>query len=209
MASLSPTPPHHIVPPTRADARRNFERLVAAADAVYTEQGVDAPLDEIAKRAGVGSGTLYRHFPNREALIGAVVWERIRAVCELGEELAEGSSGLEALRTWLRAMIALTMRRGLAQALLARSQATASELFAAAHHALYESARPLLKRAQAEGEIDAEVELTDLLTFANAIASSVEHSPDPEERAERMLELLFQGVASPPGPAPGRASEHR
>lgn len=192
------TPPTQVVRPTRADARRNFDRLVAAADAVFSEQGVDAPLDDIAKRAGVGSGTLYRHFPSRDALIGAVIWERICALCRRGTELLAAESSASALRTWLRSMIDFTMRRGLAGALMASAWNDTSELFAACHHELEETAALLLERAQRDGSIRPDLSLTDVLTFANAIASGIEHSPDRDDRADRMLRLLLEGLTTSP-----------
>jgi AcrR family transcriptional regulator len=198
MAAVPRTPPNQVVRPSRADARRNFDRLVAAADAVFSEQGVDAPLDDVAKRAGVGSATLYRHFPSRDALIGAVIWERIGALCRQGTELLDVEPSAQALRTWLRAMIDLTMRRGLAAALMASTWNDASELFAACHHALEETAALLLERAQRDGGIRPDLSLSDVLTFANAIASSIEHSPDRDERADRMLRLLLEGLTTDP-----------
>jgi AcrR family transcriptional regulator len=198
---MAPVPhalPKQVVRPSRADARRNFDRLVAAADEVFSEHGVDAPLDDIAKRASVGSGTLYRHFPSRDALIGAVIWERINALCRQGAELLEVEPPARALHTWLRAMIDLTMRRGLAPALMASKWKNASELFAACHHALDETAASLLERAQLDGSVRPDLSLADVLTFANAIASGVEHSPDRDERADRMLRLLLEGLTTNP-----------
>jgi AcrR family transcriptional regulator len=185
--------PNQVVRPSRADARRNFDRLVAAADAVFSEQGVEAPLDDIAKRAGVGSATLYRHFPSRDALVGAVIWERIGALCRQGTELMEVEPD-RALSSWLRAMIDLTMRRGLAAALIASKWNDTSELFEACHHALEKTTALLLERAQRDGSIRADLSLTDVLTFANSIASGIEHSPDRDERADRMLKLLLEGL---------------
>lgn len=198
MAVVPHTPPNQVVRPTRADARRNFDQLVAAADAVFTEQGVDAPLDDIAKRAKVGSATLYRHFPTRDALIGAVIWERFGALSRQGAELLNAECPAAALHAWLRAMIDLTMRRGLASALMASAWNDTSELFAACHHALEETAALLLERAQRDGSIRPDLSLTDMITFANAIASGIEHSPDREERADRMLKLLLEGLAANP-----------
>jgi AcrR family transcriptional regulator len=194
MTEVSYILPSQVARPSRADARRNFDRLVAAADAVFAEQGVDAPIDDIAKRAGVGSATLYRHFPSRDALVGAVIWERIGAVCRQGTELLEVEPPVRALTSWLRAVIDLTMRRGLAAALIASKWNDVSELFDACHHALEETAALLLERAQRDGSIRPDLSLTDVLTFANAIASGVAQSPDRDERADRMLRLLLEGL---------------
>lgn len=194
MAEVSHIPPHQIVRPSRADARRNFDRLVAAADAVFSEQGVEAPLDDIAKRAGLGSATLYRHFPTRDALVGAVIWERIAALCHQGAELLAVDPPAAALCTWLRAVIGLTKRRGLAAALMASKWKDTSELFEACHRALEKTTALLLERAQRDSGIRPDLSVTEVLMFANAIASGVEHSPDPDERADRMLMLLWEGL---------------
>lgn len=188
--------PNQVRRPSRADARRNFDRLVAAADAIFSEQGVDAPLDDIAKRAGVGSATMYRHFPSRDALVGAVIWERIGALCRRGTQLAETEPPARALSSWLRAMIDLTMRRGLAAALIASKWNDTSELFEACHHALEKTTALLLERAQRDGRIRPDLAVTEVLTFANAIASGIAHSPDRNERADRMLRLLLEGLAT-------------
>jgi AcrR family transcriptional regulator len=137
-----PTPPSN-----RADARRNHDRLLDAANEVFDERGVDASLDEIARRAGVGSGTLYRHFPTRDALMSALFWERIETLCAEGDELMAAAEPTEALILWVRKLIGLTMRQGLAQALVARQKEQASALFDACRRALDATGTPLLDRA--------------------------------------------------------------
>ncbi|QFZ24476.1 TetR/AcrR family transcriptional regulator [Saccharothrix syringae] len=184
--------------PTRSDARRNYDRLVEAADLAFTEHGTDASFDEIAKRAGVGSGTLYRHFPTREALMRAVFAERINKVCAQGEELLATDDPLHALTSWLRQLIDLTMRRGLATALVAREKTSTSELFHACHEALRVTARPLLARAQLDGGIRPDLALTDLLLLCHAIASSVERSREGAEQANRLLDLVLEGLRTRP-----------
>ncbi len=88
----------------RADARRSHERLLAAAAAAFAENGADAPLEDIARRAGVGIGTLYRHFPTRLDLQEAVFRTQVSAVCARGEELASSPSPGEAFASWLRVL---------------------------------------------------------------------------------------------------------
>jgi AcrR family transcriptional regulator len=186
-----------MVRPTRADARRNYHALLAAAGAVFTEQGTDASLDVIAKRAGVGSGTLYRHFPTREALMTAVFWERIQELCAEAEKLHDAAVPVDGLTTWLGMLMELTTRRGLAQALIESNEDNASELFHACHEALDTAASPLLTRAQEDGSIRADLALADLLTFAHAIASAVARSPDGMNHARRLLDLLVNGLRTP------------
>src|SRR5256885_13044970 len=105
--------------PMRADARRNYDRLLDAAKAAFAEHGTDAPLDDIAKRAGVGSGTLYRHFPTRLDLIEAVFVQRIDNLVVRAAELAEGPDPEEALLTFLRIVLDHSNSyRGLASVLM-------------------------------------------------------------------------------------------
>src|SRR5262249_14882524 len=107
--------------PMRADARRNYERILECARQTFAELGTEAPLDEIARRTGVGPGTLYRHFPNRAALIEAVYRSSIEALSRRAAELLDADhTPLEALDLWVRAQVDFVMnRRGLAVTLKA------------------------------------------------------------------------------------------
>ncbi|WP_393062904.1 TetR/AcrR family transcriptional regulator [Streptomyces sp. LN549] len=196
MPRSRPAPPSLPVRPTRTDARRNYDRLVAAADELFAERGTDAPLDEIARRAELGSGTLYRHFASRDALMAAVFWGRIEALCEEGENLLTAESSVEGITVWLRSLIRLTMRRGLAAALAADQKDSGSELFRYCREALEAAATPLLLRAQRDGAFCQELATSDLLTFAHAIAVSAERSPDSEGHADRLLRLLLHGLCT-------------
>src|SRR5215217_6480208 len=91
----------------RADARRNYEQLLAAAGELVAERGPQVPLDDVARRAGVGIATLYRRFPDREALLRALVLEALRRTREAAEEAAQGDDAFEALATYLRDALAL------------------------------------------------------------------------------------------------------
>src|SRR4051794_19434042 len=103
----------------RADAQRNRDRLTAAAQAVFGEQGAGASLDEIAKRAGVGPGTLYRHFPTREALQEAVYRDAVQRLCAAGDQLRSDADPRRALVEWMRLLLDhMITRRGLAEALV-------------------------------------------------------------------------------------------
>ena len=103
----------------RADARQNHARLITAATAAFTEKGADAPLEDIARRAGVGIGTLYRHFPSRLDLQAAVFRTQVRVICEQGDVLSATDAPGEAFAAWLRALAGdLVIKRGLSRALI-------------------------------------------------------------------------------------------
>jgi AcrR family transcriptional regulator len=186
-------PPGVTSPPTRADARRNFQRLLSAAEEVLQEFGTDASLDEIARRANLGSGTLYRHFPNRDALLTAVFWDRVEELCDLGDRLVEAAEPDSALIRWLRALVGLTMQRGLAAALMAGPGGDAPAIFTATRQALEDTAVPLLRRAQRHGRLRADLTASELVTFAHAIAMCASLDADRDRAADRLLELLADG----------------
>src|SRR3954471_16540460 len=121
----------------RADARRNYERLLDQARTAFAEFGVDASLDDIARRAGVSSGTLYRHFPTRLDLVEAVLAGQIVELAELGRDLLDADDAFEALRTWLRATITHGMTyRGLSAEVM--NSALSSDLLSELHAQLFE-----------------------------------------------------------------------
>lgn len=182
----------------RADARRNHERLLAAARDEFAAHGPDAPLDDIARRAGLGSGTLYRHFPTRDALIRGVYRAEIDTLCARGRELIEAPAPAEALSEWLRILVETTGGHGLAPALMGGMRERPSRFIEACHEAIRAAAGPLLRRAQDAGAVRADVELTDLLSLTHAIASA--HGGP--ERAARLLSLMMEGVHGREGKSP-------
>lgn len=177
--------------PLRADARRNHERLLAAARAAFAEQGPEAPLDGIAQRAGVGSGTLYRHFPTREDLMRGVYRAEIEGLCAGGRQLALSASPGAALATWLRQLADMADRRGLAAALYERfGSDPPSPFLLAAKTAMETTASALLARAQDAGEIRPDVTVSELLKLTHGIARM---SDGPSE-TQRLLSLLLAGL---------------
>ncbi|MFI6345966.1 TetR/AcrR family transcriptional regulator [Streptomyces sp. NPDC050560] len=194
MQRSRPAPPSLPSRPTRTDARRNYDSLVAAADELFGERGTDVPLDDVVRRAGLGSGTLYRHFSSRDALMAAVFWGRIEALCKEADRLLLADSPVEGIVTWLRSLIGLTMRRGLAAALAADNKDGGSELFRYCRQALDTAATPLLRRAKEDGAFHPDLEVSDLITFTHAIAVAAERAPDSEEHADRLLRMLLDGL---------------
>lgn len=176
--------------PKRADARRNYEQLVAAARAAFTEADRSASLEDIARRAGVGIGTLYRHFPTRSDLIEAVYVEEVEALARSAEDVADDDPW-DALIRWLHGFVGY----------IATKQALADELFAIAEHnadvfsncraALNAAGRPLLERAQAAGEVRADATIEDVIRMVGAIAKMPASEPD---EIERVLDIALDGL---------------
>ncbi|MBO0873803.1 MAG: TetR/AcrR family transcriptional regulator [Pseudonocardia sp.] len=179
-------------PPRRSDARRNYQRLLAAAGDLFSERGPDAPLDEIAKRAGVGNATLYRHFPTRRDLLVAVCVGDVEALCRHGNELRATLPPADALAEWLWAFIEhITAKQGLATALLTGRDED-SAVIAACQRAINATGATLLEAAQVAGTVRADLDLGDLLRLVNAIAIAVE--PDGGHGAEHLLSLVLDGI---------------
>lgn len=179
----------------RADARRNHDRLLAAARAAFAEHGADASLEDVARRAGVGIGTLYRHFPNRPALLSAVFQDALTALLRRSAELAEGTDDpCRALVDWLRAVVAhASSYRGLARALMSASHDESSAL-AQCSAPLHAAGERLLFRAQEAGTVRRDVSIGDLMQLTNAIALAAEQDPADEQLADRLLTLTLRGV---------------
>ncbi|MFJ9678424.1 TetR/AcrR family transcriptional regulator [Streptomyces sp. NPDC101194] len=183
--------------PMRADARRNYDRLLGEARTAFAEHGTDASLEDIARRAGVGIGTLYRHFPNRHALMNAVFQEALTSLINRSRELAGAEQPCRGLVEWLGAIITHAGEyRGLAQALMSTSRDETSAL-SQCNVPLREAGAVLLERARASGAVRADVSIDDLMQLTNAIALAAEQSPDDPELASRLLMLTLQGLKGP------------
>jgi AcrR family transcriptional regulator len=147
----------------RADAVRNRERVLEAAKAVFSAGGPDASLEAVARRAGVGIGTLYRHFPTREALFEAVYRREVQQLGELAEQLKSEAAPVEALRRWLRSNVELVATKKGMSAALALAVHGSSELYAYTFDRLTTAVGALLDRAVAAGEIRSDIGPEDLL----------------------------------------------
>ncbi|WP_433477953.1 TetR/AcrR family transcriptional regulator [Spirillospora sp. CA-142024] len=182
--------------PMRADARRNYERLLTTARTAFMENGTNASLDDIARRAGVGSGTLYRHFPTRDALLHAVLRERIDGLLSHADELLSAPDPEAGLGLWLRTYLAgAATPRGTATVIIeAMSAEWADTGLGAAAAAICDALGRLLDRAQRAGTVRAEIDPRDLLRITNAIGVASERTSDPGAYADRMLTLLFDGL---------------
>jgi AcrR family transcriptional regulator len=180
------------VRPLRADARQNYARLVEAAADSIAEFGPNVSLEEVAKRAGVGIGTLYRHFPNRQALLEAVYRDQVSVNCARGRELLATTPPGEALSLWLHSLLTYNLSmRGLKEALMAGEiSAQTSECKAKMH----EVGGELLARAQEAGAVRRDIEITDLLRLVHSIALMVEPGEEGAARAERVFEVMVAGL---------------
>lgn len=158
-----------IARPKRADARRNYEKVLNAARQAFAEGGESTSLEEIARRAGVGIGTLYRHFPTRQALLEALYVEEVEEVCRSAAEL-DGSDSWEALSTWFERFIAyLATKRALAHELLNYMEADAP-LFQACRASLFAAGEPLLRRAQDAGAVRPDATFAEVMQMVMGIA---------------------------------------
>jgi AcrR family transcriptional regulator len=192
--------------PMRADARRNYDRLLAAAGVAFAERGADdVSLEEIARRASVGIGTLYRHFPTRQSLLEAVYREQVEALTRLSEELLTADSPAAALREWLAALTEFgSTKKSLSAALLA-TLGKQSELFSSCGKLLRQSTTSLLARAQEAGVARPDVQGTDVLRLVHGLMLACDSVPRDPGQASRMLSMVVAGLLVEPDlpvPAP-------
>lgn len=182
----------------RADARRNYERILRAARLVFAEQGVDVAIDEIAQRAGVGNATLYRRFPTRQALLEAVHREEIDAMSARARQLLALPSPEEALTTWLRELVRQgSTSRSLTTALTVALRSAGSDV-SWCRETMVAAATSLLDRAQMAGAIDGHITAGQVLKLANAVALASEGEPDQERQADELLTVVLNGIRRQP-----------
>nr|WP_042193088.1 TetR/AcrR family transcriptional regulator [Kibdelosporangium sp. MJ126-NF4]CEL20553.1 Transcriptional regulator, TetR family [Kibdelosporangium sp. MJ126-NF4]CTQ89464.1 Transcriptional regulator, TetR family [Kibdelosporangium sp. MJ126-NF4] len=175
----------------RADARRNYERLLTEAETAFRSRGIDASLEDIARNAGVGIGTLYRHFPNRDALLEALLHDRFAALVELSGTLMDSGSPRAALISWLLEFARSSNRyEGLPASVVATLRNEQSQLYASCH-ATKEAGGQLLARAQQAGEVRADLVSDEILLLTASISWANEHSTGS---VERFLTLLVEGI---------------
>ena len=180
----------------RADSIRNRERLVEAATHVFSAGGRQAKLDAVAREAGVGIGTLYRHFPTREALFEAVYRREVDQLGELAQRLAQDAAPVEALRNWLHANVRLVAtKKGMVEALQLVAHGS-SELKAYSFERLTNGLALLLDRGVAAGELRADITAADLLRTVVGIFYA-DSSADWETSALRIIDVFVDGLRRP------------
>ncbi|MGW2724955.1 TetR/AcrR family transcriptional regulator [Streptomyces sp. NPDC001492] len=183
------------VKPMRADARRNYERLLKVAAEAFAEHGENASLDDIAKRAGVGSGTLYRHFPTRQALLEAVYVDAIEALAARADDFARELPPGEALVEWLNELSAgMIQVRGL-KALLGSAVTDGSNaVVTACGNSVKGAAERLVGAAKREGTLREDVEPIEILRLAHGVATASELANGEGTHIRRYLSLLTDGL---------------
>ena len=178
----------------RADARRNREKLLAAAVELFADAGEDVSLEAIAERAGVGIGTLYRHFPTREALAEAAYRNEVQRLCDAAGELLDSEPSDVALAEWMdRFVTYVAAKRSMANMLQSVVASTDSTLYSEARRQMVAAITLLLKAAERDGTVRGDVDPEDVLRVMSGIWL-VTDGPDWSERACRLLSLLMDGL---------------
>ncbi|WP_432139334.1 TetR/AcrR family transcriptional regulator [Streptomyces sp. bgisy154] len=181
--------------PMRADARRNHERLLTAAVEAFARYGERASLDDIAKRAGVGSGTLYRHFPTRQALLEAAYTDRVEALAARADDLARRLPPGEALREWLYELCVGSVQvRGLKSLLGSAVTDGGGPVDSPCGTAVTGAATRLLDAARREGTVRADLTPVELLRLAHAVTTACELGHGEPGAVRRYLTLVTQGL---------------
>lgn len=182
----------------RTDARRNRARLIDAATELFAEVGADeASMNDVAKRAGVGPGTLWRHFANKDALMAEIVGSSLDGLADLAVELLGRPAGSDILRPWVSALVVhVTRHRGLA-ARFVHAAADADSPLGARCHAVEVAAADMVARARDLGQVRQDLTGGELIRLATAVAWLTEATPSD---SARLLDLVFDGLRGPSGP---------
>jgi AcrR family transcriptional regulator len=184
----SPAPPRK----TRADAQRNRDRLLEVAKEAFTRSGANTSLDDIAQQAGVGPGTLYRHFPTREELLQAVYRSELEKLAAAEPRLAQTMKPIEALRAWLLLFVDAIAAKAVIAPALNTLLGDHKKMFQASYAQMHEAIRSLVKRAIQSGDIRPDLDPMDLLRALVGV-SNVATSPDWQQSARRLVDILLTG----------------
>ncbi len=193
--STTESPPQTLLQrPKRADALRNYEKVLAAAREAFAEGGEATSLEEIARRAGVGIGTLYRHFPSRQALVEALYLEEVEDMCRVAAEL-DSADPWEALSQWFDRFVAyIAAKQALAHELMDYLQPDAA-LFKGCRASLYAAGEPLLIRAQEAGVVRGDVDIAGVVQMVVAIAKAPASEPG---QIEHLVRIALDGLRTRP-----------
>jgi AcrR family transcriptional regulator len=176
----------------RADAQRNRERILEAAKRAFTRSGASASLDDIASEAGVGPGTLYRHFPTREELLQAVYRSEMEKLAAAERKFTQSMPPIEALRAWLLLFVDAIETKQIIAPALNTLIGDPKKVFAASYAQIHEAIRALVKRAIKSGDMRRDLDPMDLLRALVGVAN-VATSPDWQQSARRLVDILIIG----------------
>jgi AcrR family transcriptional regulator len=177
----------------RSDAQRNRERILEVARQAFSRAGANASLDDIARKAGVGPGTLYRHFPTREELLAAVYRSGMEKLAAAEQKFAQELPPIEALRAWLLLFVDYIAQKQLIAPALNALLGDPKKVFEASHTRTWDAIRALVKRAIENGDIRKDLDPIDLLRALIGVAS-VATSPDWQQSARRLVDILIAGA---------------
>ena len=176
----------------RVDAQRNRERILEIAKQAFTRSGANASLDDIAKQARVGPGTLYRHFPTREELLQAVYRSELEKLAAAERKFAQTMTPIDALRAWLLLFVDAIAAKALIAPALNTLLGDHKKVFAASYAHMQEAIRALVKRAIQSGDIRKDLDPMDLIRALVGVAN-VTTSPDWQQSARRLVDILVSG----------------
>src|ERR1700693_5155672 len=177
----------------RADAQRNRERILEVAKQEFTRSGANASLEDIAKKACVGPGTLYRHFPTREELLVAVYRSEMEKLAAAERTFADTLPPVQALRAWLLLFVDAVETEQVIPPALNTLVGDPKKVFEASYAQMHEALRALVKRAVKSGDIRKDLDPIDLLRALIGVAN-VSSSPDWQQSARRLVEILILGA---------------
>jgi AcrR family transcriptional regulator len=186
MSTVETTTTNLLTRPKRADARRNYDKVLAAAREAFAEGGESTALEEIARRAGVGIGTLYRNFPNRQALLETLYLEEVEGICRMAEEQRESADPWEALTNWFERFIGYIATKQALAAELTNYLDRDAQLFKSSRAALWAAGEPLLTRAQEAGVVRPDAEIGDVMHMVMGIAKVPAADPSQTTHIVRM-----------------------
>jgi len=176
----------------RADGQRNRERILEVAKEVFTRSGANTTLDDIAKQAGVGPGTLYRHFPARDALLEAVYRTEVEKLAAAERKFAETMPPLEALRAWMLLFVDYIATKKIIAPALNTLVGGSSKVIEASYTQIHEAIRALVRQAIKSGDIRKDLDAVDLLKALVGVAY-MSTAPDWQQTARRLVDILITG----------------
>jgi AcrR family transcriptional regulator len=176
----------------RADAQQNRERILEAAKEAFKRSGATTSLDDIAKQAGVGPGTLYRHFPTREELLTAVYRTEVEKLAAAEQKFAENLPPVEALRAWMLLFVDYIAAKQIIAPALNALVGDPKKIFEASYAQIWEAIRTLVRRAIESGDIREDLDPIDLLRALIGVAN-IATSPDWQQSARRLVDILIMG----------------